>query len=65
MTYLDWLKEQSDAHLARFKVDKASLHDRQFLPRLLLGEYFRDSLRSIVKEAKSWGSVLRSMNPRR
>ncbi|MEG5786327.1 FAD/NAD(P)-binding protein [Enterobacter bugandensis] len=55
MTYLDWLKEQNDAHLARFKVDKASLHDRQFLPRLLLGEYFRDSLRSIVKEAKKLG----------
>lgn len=55
MTYLDWLKEQSDAHLARFKVDKASLHDRQFLLRLLLGEYFRDSLRSIVKEAKKLG----------
>lgn len=55
MTYLDWLKEQSDAHLSRFKVDKASLHDRQFLPRILLGEYFRDSFRSIVKEAKKLG----------
>lgn len=55
MTYLDWLKGQSDAHLARFKVDKARLHDRQFLPRLLLGEYFRDSFLSIVKEAKKAG----------
>ncbi|MBL5924347.1 FAD-NAD(P)-binding protein [Enterobacter asburiae] len=55
ITYLDWLKEQSDAHLARFKVDKARLHDRQFLPRLLLGEYFRDSFLSIVKEAKRLG----------
>lgn len=55
MTYLDWLKGQSDARLARFKVDKARLHDRQFLPRLLLGEYFRDSFRSIVKEAKKRG----------
>ncbi|MCX8302389.1 FAD-NAD(P)-binding protein [Enterobacter pseudoroggenkampii] len=55
MTYLDWLKGQSEAHLARFKVDKARLHDRQFLPRLLLGEYFRDSFRSIVKEAKKRG----------
>ena len=44
MTYLDWLKEQSDAHLARLKGDKASL-----------GEYFRDSFRSIVKEAKKLG----------
>lgn len=55
MTYLDWLKEQSEAHLARFKVDKSHLHDRQFLPRLLLGEYFRDSFLSIVKEAKKLG----------
>ena len=56
MTYLDWLKDQSEAHLARFKVDKTRLHDRQFLPRLLLGEYFRDSFLSIVKEAKRLGS---------
>ena len=52
MTYLDWLKGQSDAHLARFKVDKASLHERQFLPRLLLGEYFRDSFLRVVNEAR-------------
>lgn len=55
MTYLDWLRQQSDAHLAHFKVDKARLHDRQFLPRLLLGEYFRDSFLSVVKEAKKLG----------
>lgn len=55
MTYLNWLKGQSDAHLARFNVDKARLHDRQFLPRILLGEYFRDSFRSIVEEAKKRG----------
>ncbi|ESN28913.1 hypothetical protein L368_01023 [Enterobacter sp. MGH 22] len=55
MTYLDWLKGQSEAHLARFKVDKTTLHDRQFLPRILLGEYFRDSFRTIVKEAKKQG----------
>lgn len=55
MTYLDWLKGRSDAHLARFKVDKASLHDRQFLPRILLGEYFRDSFLTVVKEAKKRG----------
>lgn len=55
MSYLDWLKGQSETHLARFKVDKSRLHDRQFLPRLLLGEYFRDSFWSIVKEAKKRG----------
>lgn len=55
MTYLDWLRGKSDAHLARFKVEKASLHDRQFLPRLLLGEYFRDSFLTVVREAKKLG----------
>ncbi|HII4319718.1 FAD-NAD(P)-binding protein [Enterobacter cloacae] len=55
MTYLDWLKEQSAAHLARYHVDKASLHDRQFLPRILLGEYFRDSFLRVVKEARRLG----------
>ncbi|NJQ21307.1 FAD-NAD(P)-binding protein [Pantoea sp. LS15] len=55
MTYHDWLKGQSEAYLARFKVDKSRLHDRQFLPRILLGEYFRDSFLSIVKEAKDRG----------
>ena len=64
MTYLDWLKEQSDDHLARFKVDKASLHDRQFLPRILLGEYFRDSLRTIVKEAKKQGFEVMTITAR-
>lgn len=55
ITYLDWLRRQDQAHLARFKVDKASLHDRQFLPRLLLGEYFRDGFLTLVKEAKTQG----------
>ncbi|NEM19125.1 NAD(P)-binding protein, partial [Escherichia coli] len=33
ITYLDWLKQQNAAHLARYSVDKDKLHDRQFLPR--------------------------------
>ncbi|WP_152084365.1 FAD-NAD(P)-binding protein [Enterobacter oligotrophicus] len=55
ITYLDWLKTQSEAHLRRFKVDKATLHDRQFLPRILLGEYFRDRFLAIVAEAEKKG----------
>jgi Uncharacterized protein conserved in bacteria len=52
ISYLDWLKEQSEAHLARFGVDKSTLHDRQFLPRILLGEYFRDRFQAVVDEAR-------------
>ncbi|XNM56485.1 FAD/NAD(P)-binding protein [Escherichia coli] len=41
-TYLEWLQKQEDSHLQRYGVKKETLHDRQFLPRILLGEYFRD-----------------------
>lgn len=54
-TYLDWLRRQDAAHLARYGVDKAGLHDRRFLPRILLGEYFRDEFLAMVEQAKERG----------
>ncbi|HDS6851451.1 FAD-NAD(P)-binding protein [Enterobacter sp. V87_3] len=55
ITYLDWLRTQSQTHLARYGVDKSTLHERQFLPRILLGEYFRDRFLAIVQEAQRRG----------
>ncbi|MEH0885515.1 FAD-NAD(P)-binding protein [Enterobacter sp. UNJFSC 003] len=55
ITYLEWLKTQSPSHLARYGVEKSTLHDRQFLPRILLGEYFRDCFLALVDEAKRRG----------
>ena len=55
ITYLDWLKQQSAAHLTRYHVDSEKLHDRQFLPRILLGEYFHDRFLAVVAEAKKSG----------
>jgi len=55
LTYIDWLRSQSDAHLARYGVEKSSLHVRQFLPRILLGEYFRDQFIQLVEQAKKAG----------
>ncbi|WP_347253150.1 FAD-NAD(P)-binding protein [Leminorella grimontii] len=54
-TYLDWLQSQSEARLARYGVDKSALHNRQFLPRILLGEYFRDQFLALVEQAKKHG----------
>lgn len=58
-TYLDWLREQDEAHLARYGVEKSALHDRQFLPRILLGEYYRDRFLTLVKRAKAQGFDVR------
>ncbi len=54
-TYLDWLRDQNEKRLARYGVDKSTLHDRQFLPRILLGEYFRDQFLALVDAAREKG----------
>jgi uncharacterized NAD(P)/FAD-binding protein YdhS len=54
-TYLDWLRDQDASRLARYGVEKEGLHERQFLPRILLGEYFRDQFLALVERGKSAG----------
>lgn len=54
-SYIDWLRRQSVEHLARYGVDHASLHERQFLPRILLGEYLRDQFLQLVSQAQKQG----------
>lgn len=57
-TYIDWLRAQSASHLARYGVNISSLHVRQFLPRILLGEYFRDQFVLLVQKAKQNGFAI-------
>lgn len=54
-TYLEWLKQQPPAELKKHGVDKASLHDRMFLPRILLGKYFRDQFLWLLDQAREAG----------
>jgi uncharacterized NAD(P)/FAD-binding protein YdhS len=53
--YLDWLQAQPKAHLVSFGLEPEDLDDRQFTPRLLLGEYYRDQLLTLVERAKDAG----------
>jgi len=54
-TYLDWLKDQPEAKLRSYGLEPEDMDDRQFTPRLLLGEYFRDQLLTLV--ARHGGAV--------
>lgn len=54
-SYLDWLRTQEAARLARFGIEKESLHERQFFPRILLGDYFRDQFLVLVERGKAAG----------
>lgn len=52
-SYIDWLRGRGDAQLERFGVDRTALHERQFLPRILLGEYFREQFLALLEQASS------------
>lgn len=54
-TYLDWLQRQPDSLLRLYGADPATLHERQFLPRLLLGAWFRDGLEHMLAVAAARG----------
>lgn len=55
ITYLEWLHQQSDSYLARFGIKREALHDRQFLPRVILGDYYRDRFLALVEKAERSG----------
>jgi uncharacterized NAD(P)/FAD-binding protein YdhS len=55
ITYLVWLRGQSAEWLRRYGIVKDKLHDRQFLPRIVLGQYFRDQLHWLVEQGRKRG----------
>lgn len=59
VTYLEWLQTQDSHYLARFGVEKETLHHRQFLPRILLGAYFHAQLQQAVRQAQRLGFRVR------
>lgn len=54
-TYLDWLEYQPAERLLNYGLDPDDLGARQFTPRLLLGEYFRDQLMALIAQARANG----------
>lgn len=54
-SYLDWLEAQPSGKLRSYGLDPDDLDARQFTPRLLLGEYFRDQLLELVDHARARG----------
>ena len=59
ISYLTWLQNQSDDYLAQFQIERASLHERQFLPRVILGDYYRNRFLAIVEKAQQAGFTIR------
>jgi uncharacterized NAD(P)/FAD-binding protein YdhS len=52
---VDWLRSQTDARLALWGITREDIHDREFYPRLVLGEYLAAQFSALVNEARSMG----------
>ena len=58
LTYLQWLQQQSDDWLSARGLERHALHERQFLPRVILGEYYRDRFLYLVERSTGWESTV-------
>lgn len=57
-SYHDWLTGQHQSRLVAYGMDTTELHDRQFTPRQLLGEYFRDQFRDLSRRSTAAGGTV-------
>ena len=53
--YIDWLKRQPETVLRPFSVDPATVDERDFTPRLLIGQYFADQMQQLITIAQAAG----------
>jgi uncharacterized NAD(P)/FAD-binding protein YdhS len=51
-TLVDWLNRQSNDYLSTFNINRSSINDREFYPRLVVGDYFHDQFQAILSVGK-------------
>lgn len=56
--YLDWLQSRPDEMLQVYGVTRDELHDRMFLPRILLGSWYSDELYALIDAAREKGHLV-------
>ncbi|ABG38738.1 conserved hypothetical protein [Paraglaciecola sp. T6c] len=54
-TLAQWLGKQSHAYLARHDIDKANLHVKHVIPRLLFGDYLNAQFDALIRKGASNG----------
>jgi len=54
-TLVEWLQRQNDQDLARFGVVRAAIDEREFYPRVVLGEFLRAQFLRIISIGKENG----------
>jgi uncharacterized NAD(P)/FAD-binding protein YdhS len=54
-TLVDWLRSRTDDYLATYNIVRASINERQFYPRLVLGDYFHSQFMALIVDARQRG----------
>jgi uncharacterized NAD(P)/FAD-binding protein YdhS len=55
---VDWIRSRTDEFLSHYGLERERVTDRQFLPRIVLGEYFRDQFLELVRLGRSRGHMV-------
>jgi uncharacterized NAD(P)/FAD-binding protein YdhS len=53
-----WLRRQTDAELQRLKVARANIKEREFYPRVVLGEYLQSQFQQLIDTALANGHTV-------
>lgn len=57
-TLVSWLRRQSDNELQRLNVLRGNIREREFYPRIVLGEYFQSQFEQLIREGQANGHVI-------
>lgn len=61
MTLLDWVRTGGRDALLQLGIDPAGVHERTFLPRVILGDYFEAQLHELLRRAKEGDKRITAM----
>ncbi|MET0675469.1 MAG: FAD/NAD(P)-binding protein [Bradyrhizobium sp.] len=57
-TLVEWLRRQSDAELQRLNVVRANIREREFYPRVVLGEFLQSQFQQLLAKGLAKGHTI-------
>ena len=57
-TLVEWLRRQPDEELQRLNVLRADIREREFYPRVVLGEFLQSQFRQLIENGRANGHTL-------
>jgi uncharacterized NAD(P)/FAD-binding protein YdhS len=57
-TLVEWLRRQPDTELQRLNVERAEIREREFYPRVVLGEFLQSQFRQLVETGVTNGHTI-------